>query len=328
MAVVGIAHEAPNSPSGKISRDQRTFTRTFIVEVNSAFDGPAVVYGAIGLPRVWQLYVTPNESDLYARCRTVTPKRVANNSYLWTVECEYETPDEKQVIKEQQGSADNPLLDLPQISLTHESYQAPCRYAIRTTDGKVVNVRTSADEELSPLPKRDESRTVLTITRNEDISTPIAATSQTYLDVINSDVFWGAGAHTAKIKAISASREVKNTTALVPIIYLKCTYVIEFRRDPTGGTGPAVFNTGWDISILDSGYKYKDAATGKILNFLTDNGQPTRGLLDGTGHKQTALDPGDPNGIQLKPVYSAALQIYVEMPFAALNLPQSFIPGF
>jgi hypothetical protein len=168
-------------------------------------------------------------------------------------------------------------------------------------------LQASNGQIFDPPPEMDQSRLILTITRNEDISTPHLALSMIYLDKLNADVFWGATSGQVKCKNITTQRQVQQLPDGSQFTYLRSTYTFEFRQS-------------WDIQLLDKGSFYMHQVTmadptPQPVHFHSIEGQPIDGLLDGNGGK--LADGGNPIWLTVRP--------YDSLPFTYLNLPQSFL---
>lgn len=166
-------------------------------------------------------------------------------------------------------------------------------------------LQSSAGEIFVPPPMTDESKLILTITRNEDINTPVLLTSTLFQKAVNLDVFWGLNPGQVKCQCITAQRQNKQLPDGDVFPYLRVTYL--FHAKDT-----------WDIQLLDKGsyYKFRKTAMDPFTKqkFMTDDGQPRDGLLDGFGQK--LADGAAPVFLTVWPNKRLA--------FSALNLPQSF----
>lgn len=316
--------ERPNSPRMSVSSDDigsRNYTREFIVRCTTLADGPSVVLPAPGLPRLWQPFVFGNGFDQYALARTISCDRLLGGTPDWVVKVEYRTANKSEITR----AYDNPLVQLPEVETSTEKYQMPVYFVWErehrigdpddapTGDYVRRACRASNSQVFDPPPMRDLSRVVLTITRNESISLLHPSIDLAYSDALNADVFWDAPPGTWKCQGITTRREVKQLWNGVLFPYLRCTYRFEARQF-------------WDLFLLDAGSYYNELkTTGSMLTndlvtknvrlqFLTDDGHPTVGPLDGKGGR---LPEGD------NPVYKM-YQIYQRLPFGALQLPQSF----
>lgn len=301
MGILGIARELPDSPEGSIQTGDKTkasFTRKFLVETDSHSTGPLEVLAAVGVPRPYQLYVFGAEAHLLSRVVDRSAKRLAPNSLFWEVQAKYETAE-----NEEEEEPENPLLEPAEIGLTFENDQEVVHFRYEgesLAGGPTEGIRNSAGEMFNPLPVKDVARPVLTITRNEDIAAPVAATAVAYVNAVSNDAFWGAGAGTARMIAIDVKREFKEIDDEgTKIAYLKVTYKIMFKQE------------GWDLHLLDHGNYYIE--DGKKFFFKSEDGHPYLGLLNKAGGKSEA------------PFFLDPIPIYPKLPFAALNLPNSFL---
>lgn len=329
MSIVGLAQERPDSPQASFELGKFHITRKFLVHCSSVLDGPATVALAPGLPLLFAPYQFGSEFLPFLRCRAVDPERLAPGATDWEVTCHYETPDWKDASQgdgghesggkgdgksgdgggtgqEHDGQFTNPLLMIPEVE-THFENHKEVIYGVYNPATQVFQpAAASTGEIFVPAPERDRSHLIMTITRNEDIATPHPALAVTYQDKVNQDSFWGASPGQVKCQSITVQRLVKNYPDGSFLPYLKATYVFHFRDT-------------WDLQLLDQGtwywYQQSMSSPKKKKKFQTDDNQNTQGLLDGNGG---ALATGG------TPVF-LTLQLYDRVPFAALNLPQSFL---
>lgn len=303
MAVVGTALELANSPEANFSLTKHRFTRHFLVECSSVADGPVIVTSAIGLPRLGQRYLFGNELHRFARVIDISPKRKAENSPLWEVSVDYETPDPKDG-EQKDGQSENPTIELPEVSTSFEDFELPITKFYNIDTEEIQAPKASNGEIYDPPLMRRESRLVLTISRNEDLYSPHPATSILYQNCVNSDRFWSAAPGQVICKGITAARQTKQLANGSVFAYLKVSYTFQFART-------------WDLEQLDHGNFYKDdmAPDAPKIFFTSVEGFPIKGLLDGAGGK---LPDGE------DPVYQI-YRPYRRLPYRLLNLPNSFL---
>lgn len=134
-------------------------------------------------------------------------------------------------------------------------------------------VLNSAKDPFDPPPLIDDSRPVLVITRNE--GTYDEAIVRAYKDRINVATFRGNPPRTVKCNAIKG-REIWSPR--VPYndgIYYEVTYEFAIRPE------------GWDMRLLDCGYRAIDPATDKKTLISIDDGTTVTVPvpLDGMGQK-------------------------------------------
>src|ERR1022692_366013 len=311
--IIGYAQERKDSPQGSFELDKHTLTRKFIVQTNNIQDGPIQVTAAIGIPRMFQLYITPTEHHNYARCREINAERVDKGSLFWEIECKYWTPKIGEgSTTEREGQNDNPLLRIPSIELHPEIFEIPVFGVYSLTDDNDLQYKPLAattGEIFDPCPVKKNALLQLSIVVNQDITSPAATTAVAFTNTVNNDVFWGCAPGQAMCTGIGVAKETKQLSDGETFSYLKVTYNFSFK-------------TTWDIQILNAGnYYFKKAASldptkeDIKYQFLTDSGSPRKGLLAADG---TALAKGaNPLFITFRP--------YPRQAFRVLNLPQSFI---
>lgn len=287
------AFESPNSPEMR-QGDTSTFIRRFKVDAGNKNIGPIDVLGATNLPQRHALYAFNAESHSLARVVERIPRRITPGSDIWEVEILYEAKEEE--------TFDNPLAELPIVDVDGETIQELVKGSIDNMDAWEDGIRNSAGELINPPPMRDVNRPILTITRNEDITTDVGLIIRTYANAVNSDTFWGSAAGSALMKAPKVSRQVKEVDDEgLEFVYLTITYRIVFSVDEFG----------WDLAQLDHGNYYINNASQKIY-FKTDDGHPFIGLLDGMGDQSNT------------PVYLDPIRLYKRATFGDLSLPDSF----
>lgn len=291
-----IAYELPNSPSGEYGQSNR-FTRNFQILAQNRTDDLDTVKGlTIGLP----LYLSPYGSTA-SRAKSYRWDRVIPGSEYWTCEVGYEELDDPD-----NEDPENPLADLPEIDLVMEAAEEPLLYTgERSSSGLVVGqgIVNSAGEPFNPPPTKQVFHPKLTISRNESIDTDAMTLARRYAGKVNADVFWGAAAGEARITGISAKPFQREGQDGDRTPYIKMTYTIQFADT-------------WKLSLLDQGTFYWDINGNKIQ--FEANGQPTIGLLDGTGGAlPTPVAPGDA-------IFLPPLAIYDSETFSTLQLPASF----
>jgi hypothetical protein len=213
--------EVSSGRTGTVNeKGERSYTRTFQVITDSALDGPLYVRQAPGIPVRGSIYATDTEIDPGARVKSITPSQ-SDNPKVWEVRVEYSSTTEDE--------QENPLERAPEISWSAAPYT---RVAWKDNNGKaIVN---SAGQYFDPPLEVDDSRPVLTITRNEASFNPSLAID--YQDAVNSDAFLGFSPGQAKVAMIQASSATEND-----VFFWRVTYEFAFRRE------------GWALSVLDQG---------------------------------------------------------------------------
>ena len=288
----------------------REYTRTFRVLTDDPTDGPLIVMIGSGLPQVGNAYTESSGAvDLGARCVSVDPQQDQDDPKAWLVTIRYSTAPAAATSglgaggkgarggsgSDPSDDSQNPLLRPAEIGWSFNRYRKPIRKArlyatagaVNPDFGTVVPVVNSAGDPFDPLPEVDDSRLILTVSRNEATFDPLFAID--YQDAVNSDLFLGAAPRQAKLN-LSAKRQWDKVIGP----YYAVQYDIEFRRE------------GWLLSLLDAGRHDLNRVV------LLDNyGQPYSNdvPLNGFGAKLTTDD-----------YVFMDYVVYEERPFAALNL--------
>ena len=294
MSVIGLGQELPDSPSGQsnVGKDSSSsFTRKFLVQVSSIYDGPITVMYAAGVPADWSYYWFGSEYHLFARLKSKDAKR--RGQYWWEVTCNYETADEDE------EDPDDPTSEQVKLSIDWETGQELVTGMYTSSASPVDGLRNSAGELFKQPATREVDNIVINISRNENIATDIGTIASTFNNAINSNVWGGFAAHTLRLRlrAEREFREVGESKTQVP--YLKVSYSIKHRSQT------------WDLVLLDHGSFYFD--DGDKINFKTESGENYLGLLDlSGGESETAK-------------FLEAKQIYQEADFSTLHLPTNFM---
>lgn len=277
MSVVSVK-ELYTRTSEINEKGQRSYTRTFQVITDDQWTGPAVVREAVGIA-VGDTYLTSTEYDDYAYCLSKSASCTAEDGKQWTVTVAYGPPPET--------DSQNPLNDPPEITWSFSQFQRP---AEQTRNGEAI-VNVCGDPFANEI-SRDDSRPILSITRNEAFFS--AALAYLYRDCVNSDSFMGASAGQAKVSNISSTRQFNPNFGF----YWKTSY--EFSFDAAG----------YEKQILNIGLRERDQNTGQIKHILKQGVPITEPvLLDQQGREL-------PSG---NPPHFLKFPIYFEVPFAAFN---------
>lgn len=292
MAVISFA-EIWNGRRAAASLDQfitREYTRVFRVITNDPKDEPWVVGSAVGLPILFDPYQGQNGViDLNSRALRIEPRQSDDDPYIWEVVIEYGTKFngiDASHYSANPASYENPTLRPADVEWGYVSFQKPIDTDL--LNNAVVN---SAQDAFDPAPLVDDHRPTLTISRNELVFDPSVAI--TYMDAVNTDVFFGALPGQAKVAGISANREFEHN-----LFFWRVTYEIHFRRE------------GWNLVILNRGYHHLvGGVSKKILDKDAEPvGSPKLLAANGTLLPQAGT-----------PTYKTFYP-YKELPFAFLEL--------
>ncbi len=289
---------------------QRSYKSTYRVETDSILDREPVVLLAPGLPLIYDRYVAGGSYDLGSLCKGGVA-RPTIDPFVWEVDVSYESwaklfgldgrnPKLEQALADtgqtmQQGASiandpSNPIDRPSKIKFGWRKYQKLMR---KDLSGAAVVNSAGLPIELVV----DDTRPLVTISKR--LATMNAGTLVAYQDSINSDVFLGQPAYSAKI-SITADENFENKT-----YFFDVTYEIEFRRE-----------LWFPELVLDQGTMFFDSlGDGKwhvILDPLT--AMPVTGpvLLNGAGAPSTSNPPTP---------YFLQFDVYKRLPFAPLNLP-------
>jgi hypothetical protein len=267
----------------------RRYRKIFLVLTNDPLDGPATIYGGPGIPVIGEAYAVGNDLDLLSTCVSVDCQPT-EWPLVWTVTSEY---DSDRIVD---ATLSNPLNLPAELTWSFAKYE---RVFVRDLLGTpCVN---SSNQPFDPPPVVDDSRPVLTITRNE--ASFNSANAILYQDAVNTDNFGPAIPKQAKLTNIIGNKQQD-----IGVVYYKVTYEIEFRRE------------GYDLFILDKGFRdisgnlYRDKRDfAPLANETLQNGrgQP---LTTGTSTLSAAI---------------AATDLILTVPAAdALNFPPLGVLGF
>lgn len=273
-----------------------------ITAVQLVWSGPAFnddVEGAVGYTETYRIYSndvnesvvnvrnalpalgTPHDDDPKATVKSRSADRPDNSRLIWdgvvTYEFDPEDPDDPE---------DNPLDEPVKFRWGGSLYTKP---VIKDRDGNAtVN---SAGDYFDPPPEIEVPSFQVNVQANV-ASVPLVVL--TWAGRVNESSFTvdgvGVDAEAARIIALDIGEyQEKND-----IGYRVFTYTIEFREE------------GWDLEMLDQGFRIKDGDTLKDILIEDEDGTKNRPsapvLLDGSGAKLT--DPTPENAVYLTfPVY-------------------------
>lgn len=220
-----------------------------------------------------------------ARVKSISINPEGDDDKIWLATVNYATdvPDESE-------HPENPLDAPPEIAWSFQQFQ---RVADKDTDGEpIIN---KANEQFDPLPEVDDSRLVLSYSRNE-ASFPVNLAIQ-YMDAVNSDTWNGVEAGKVKCQSINATRQHVATEEGVQY-YWSVSYEFHFRYDD------------WDLHILNQGYR--TTLDGEYESASDSEGRPLNApvLLDSDGQELT--EGADPVFLDF--------EVYRRLPFATFNI--------
>ncbi|GAC1448274.1 MAG: hypothetical protein NVSMB9_31250 [Isosphaeraceae bacterium] len=257
---------------------QRSYTRTFRVQTDSPHDGPKIVRLAVDpvtgvkIPSIGFSYTNgtnayaATESDFGSFVQSVTPEceeAGANPAFSsWKVTVEY-GPYNTSLFQA------NPITWPIRIAFGEQKDEL-----VVTKDQAGNAIVNSAGERYADPVTIDDTRSVITIARNEAVHAYDWTLPELYRDKINNAPWNGYPTKTVKCASIITSQPQYNSDAQV--WYFEVTYVFEINRDT------------WTKSLLDQGYAEINAIDATKRSTIRDrDGQPIAepSLLDGAGHK-------------------------------------------
>lgn len=281
MGITSVT-ELPRRGGGVSEKNERTYSRLFQVTSTIPDESALVVAVAPGIV-IGDPYVTSGGNDPYAKCVGVDVSQSSEDGYTWEATVNYGLLPEDET--------DDPKLQEPDVEWSYQQFE---RNIDRDADGKAI--RNSANDPFQEAISRDDSRPVLSVSRNE--ATYNAVLAYQYRDAVNADVFGQAFNFTARpgtVKVTAINGKLQHDQFYGD--YWRVTYVFTF--DPAG----------FNAVVLDQGFRELDD-DGELKNIVID-GVPISDpvLLDGKGKQ---LEEGE-DAVFLD------FQKYVELPFSVFN---------
>ena len=297
MAVTSVT-ELPDCDGEQNNTYQRTYTRTFRVICDSRNDGPRTAREASGIPSIGNTYSRGNESDsgafvqsVKARCESAG----ANPDHSqWVVTVAY-GPYNSNVFPS------NPVSWPVLVSFGSQKFE---RVVVRDVNGDPI--RNSAKDPYSEPVTVDDSRPILTVVRNELVSSYDDTVAGQYRDKVNLNAWNNCAVKTVKCSSITTSQQQYDSVN--DMWYFQVTYVFEYNPD------------GWKKKLLDQGFAELDGSSPPKQKLIKGpDGQPLNEpcLLDGSGAKLAS------NGT---PVFTD-WEVYTAVDFSGLNIDLSTALG-
>lgn len=247
MAIVSVTEKCEEWSGVETEKGDLEFTRVFMVLADTRNVGPNEVRNAqdpntgLQVPPRFTDYHAGDDTVTYAWVKSKDIKRDPLQPRLWYVTVKYSSSRETQ----DSASQENPLLRPYVVRWGSNKYQKPIDRDIDDT-----LIQNTAGEFYDPLPEIDDSRPVLSITRNEADPWNFTAAIQ-YQDAINSDSFYGFDPYQAKIHSITAGKRAENQ-----FTYWEVTYEIEFRRE------------GWRLKTISRGRNERSVDGNSLVPIL------------------------------------------------------------
>lgn len=283
MSVVQIKTRARGTRARASSDGQRQYGLSFTVVTNDLNDGPQTVGAALGL-EPFDEYSFGNDFDPLAHAKDIEIRRSTDSPYVWEVDVDFDTHVE--------DWDENPLNRPTVIDYHFVQFQRPC-----WQDVNLQGVVNSAGRYFDPPPEIDDSRLVITMTRNEPIFNTALAIA--YQDAVNSDPWFGFTTGQVKVNNITGTFRKESGQSFYEVVY-------EFQ----------VRYEGWQLSILDQGLYQK--GSGSKGTPCMDDQTPSQPVtepvpLDGSGNQLS--NPSFSN------VVFKTFTVYRQLVFANLGLP-------
>jgi len=248
---VSLIQEQENRSSSHNIKNERTYSRTWLVETDTATDDAVTVENAwVSSTGIVAGVAHPNDSGAVAK--EISTSCDSEDGKSWTVSCSYGLWDEDDT---------NPLNQPADVQYSFNTFEK-----IVERDQQNNAIVNSAQDPFSDPVNIDDSRLVVTITQNQaSFNVSMAAA---YVNAVNSDAYLGCAPRQWKCASIGATKEYDAEYGA----YYKCTATLEFRVEK------------YDIKILDQGTRELDGGVKK--NILVGGAPVTDPvLLDGNGGK-------------------------------------------
>lgn len=269
MGIVSVAEKADGTRSGAIDKSwARTYTRQFVVETSGPAVGPLAVRSASGIPQPGTFYTNglaesdPDyEWDAGAFVTSVEASMDSGSGGIqWTVTVNYGPYDANEF-------SGDPTTWKIKVTIGGEHTEKVLYF-----DQDGVPVRNSAGDPFDPPFALDDSRSTLTVTRNELVSTFDLTLAELMRDGINQNAWNGFDAHTVKCGIITTSDPQYDS--FNQRWYYTVTYPYTINRD------------GWKVKLLDAGCNELNEAEDAAIPIMNGGQQVSDPVpLDGTGHR-------------------------------------------
>jgi hypothetical protein len=257
------------------SKGIRTYTRVFLFETDSQADDAWEVGSHPDAPRIGQAFRD-------AWCISSTPSCIEPWKG-WSITAEYSSEREMN---------EDPTQDPIQIRVYTEQFQKP---AVFNKDNQLIV--NSAGDPYDPPPMMDDSRRVLSLSRNVPYCPSWVLD---YQDAVNSDTFDALGVTyaigTGKVQSVSLSVAQKRNN----IDFHTLEILIHLQRD------------GWILKTLDAGFRELDYS-GDLINILNaGDGERVSAPVPLNGSGAALASPSPTNNVLRSDV------VYNTQPFSVL----------
>ncbi len=331
MTILGPARPIPTGRDAEdLENGRKRFTRTYLVETDSPYDGPNVVLSALDLPQLYD----PYDGHPPALCTGRFPRPVNGTRRAWHVECEWDTNYTER--------NDNPLLEKPDVEWDELPFDEPLvgMAGDKPTDtvapepgpdGKPVVVKGGGDPEFhwgwgilnaagdpyNPPPTQPNYYPVVRYTRNEPEFFPELAVH--FGNTANKDPWSNLIARQAWLKPIQASNQVHRSDRFdtADILYWRVRYTFVLKAET------------WDLAMLNVGEHYltkPNTEQGAVKKRFSDlDGYPHMDLLKPDGTRFLPGDKKEPSFMIYRPkraVDFAGLNINLHLSLPEIRRPR------
>jgi len=227
--------------SGNVKEGDK-FSIEHLVESNDINDGPLSV--ALGaevssphpIPLAWSKYDIGNDSNPWVVLKDRSTKLHAytKTGALWIVTSQWSKPGFEE---EEDDSRTNPLLRPTKYRIEWSNYTRIIREEPTGALRPIVN--SAGDAFADPL-EQDDQRPVLVAVKNVASLAEVLALGIEYKTAVNTNVFYGAGKHEAKVQSITAG----DVQVEEGVQFYTMTIRVEFNEES------------WDVKIFDQGMRY------------------------------------------------------------------------
>jgi len=273
--------------------------------------GPRAVLRGLGL----------RNGDFYRFPLTTTAVEWDYASFIQSMDCSEEAEDGKQwKVTLQYGPFDwtsqggatteaasdgrfDPFAVPPKVHWGSNKFE---RFCIKDALGNPIT--NTVNDPFDPPLKRDDSRPLLTITRNEPSFD--ASLAQTFKDHVNAGPFLGYDPNTVKCHDITADKVYHADYGY----YAEVTYEFEIREYQIDASGNILVN-GWFETVLNAGLRQIDI-NGNPAQIMINNTPVTSPVMLTTGGRYVGA-AGQPHYIDF--------QIYPSADFDKLNIDKDIL---
>lgn len=259
MAVVSVNEiRGSGVRSASINRTwQRFFKRQYRVITDDPTTDAYTVIQASGIPTIGTTFSGGSSTFLGSFVDTLEAEEESEDGLSWKVSVSYSPYDANQF-------PEDPTTWKTIVQFSGQKYERPI-----SQDEDGTWILNSAGQPFGDPPGVDDTRPLLTFTRNELVSTYDDDLAATYRDTINNATWNGYDAYTVKCDSITTSDP--QFDAIAQVYYYTVTYTFAINKRET-----------WRLQVLDQGFEKLDSGVWKPI---LKNGQPPSepALLDGSG---------------------------------------------